>query len=425
MEEERVKEREGLDKENLGNGHAEQSEEETELKKSKKEKKSKKSKKKSKKKGRDSDSECEDEEKASKKKKNKKDKKKKDKDHVSHVEENGSEGGETRDDENDTDENDRSSGAAVSPRESIDEKQSDQSKFINSFSEAKVENTKNKLSLPTLVFNDKTEELAPKEPINETIDDQVEKDDSFETKLSKWEEDEFNLEAQQIREAAPQAQAVVETSSLTGLRKALSDMERDNKKRKSKSIEKDEEVRNGQENSAKKKKKKRKSISDAESEETEDEENKNKKKKKKKKGIDIPEKTLKKLLKRNLLKKKALENLLKDGPKKKKKKRKSGDKSDPDPSDEDNSGDRVVRRVKSLSQDKKSSLEDEKHHGRKKSKREDSEEGREVKSSKEGNLQVRSDPVVIMEFFSLLTFRFVLTTFPLRGKTPSQSPVRL
>merc|ERR1711902_66178 len=157
------------------------------------------------------------------------------------------------------------------------------SKFINSFSEAKVEENKNKLSLPTLVFNDKTEELAPKESNDEALDDDLDKDDSFETQLSKWEEDELNLEAQQIREEKPKSTRA-DSGPSTVLRKALSNMEKDNlkrEKRKSKSIEDEDELRNGDENHTRK----------------------NKSKKKKKKGLEsmkIPEKTLKKLLKKNL-----------------------------------------------------------------------------------------------------------------------------
>merc|ERR1711983_167823 len=91
--------------------------------------------------------------------------------------------------------------------------------------------------------------------------------------------------------------------------------------------------------------------------------------KKKKSELDIPEKTLKKLLKKSLLKKKALEKLLEDGgPKKKKKKRKSADYSADD-------------KEKSVSKDRIS--EHRQRH--------ESEESREVKSSREGNLQIRVD----------------------------------
>ena len=388
IEDERSKDRDRHDKENisLDNGHVEHSEEDKELRKSKKEKKSKKSKKKNKKKDRDTDSDGEEEEKVSKKKKTKKDRKKKDKEHdVSHEEEKEDDAGESKDDGNESD-NERSSGPDSSPKEpSSDVKQLDQSKFINSFSEAKVDETKTKLSLPTLVFNDKTEELAPKETKEEASDDQMDKDDSFETKLSKWEEDELNLEAQQIHEQSKLSKAENGPSAIKSSKERHHvETDRDEKKRKSRSVGEEEDSRNGQDNQIKKKKKKRKSISEAESDESEDEDNKSKKKKKKKKGLDIPEKTLKKLLKKNLLKKKALENLLKDGPKKKKKKRKSGDRSDSDHSDEDNSEDRIVRRVKSSSE--------------KPARREDSDEEREVKSSREGNLQVGREVICEMYF---------------------------
>merc|ERR1712125_33258 len=101
--------------------------------------------------------------------------------------------------------NEIGSGDNESPQVSELSKQADNSKFINSFSEATVEDNKNKLCLPTLVFNDKTEELAPKESKDEALDDELDKDDSFETQLSKWEEDELNLEAQQIREEKPKS----------------------------------------------------------------------------------------------------------------------------------------------------------------------------------------------------------------------------
>merc|ERR1712004_561494 len=42
----------------------------------------------------------------------------------------------------------------------------DPTKFINSFSETVVEEVKPKLKLPTLIFNEKTVELAPREEVN-------------------------------------------------------------------------------------------------------------------------------------------------------------------------------------------------------------------------------------------------------------------
>merc|ERR1711963_1272465 len=41
----------------------------------------------------------------------------------------------------------------------------DPTKFINSFSETVVEEVKPKLKLPTLIFNEKTVELAPREEV--------------------------------------------------------------------------------------------------------------------------------------------------------------------------------------------------------------------------------------------------------------------
>merc|ERR1712106_1280774 len=90
------------------------------------------------------------------------------------------------------------------------------------------------------------------------------------------------------------------------LRKALANMEKDN-------IVRD---------------KKRKSIEGSETD-NDNVNSKKKKKKKKKGGLEIPEKTLKKLLKKNLLKKKALEKLISsEGKKKKKKNKEVEDSSD-------------------------------------------------------------------------------------------------
>merc|ERR1712214_211768 len=87
------------------------------------------------------------------------------------------------------------------------------------------------------------------------------------------------------------------------LRRALSNMEKDNlvreKKRKSLDGESDDK---SEEVTRKKKKKKRENSGDN-SDDMEDTEKKKKVKKKKKGNLDIPEKTLKKLLKKNLLKK--------------------------------------------------------------------------------------------------------------------------
>merc|ERR1712059_77367 len=132
-----------------------------EVKGIKKEKKAKKSKKKNKKKDKDSDSE-EDCDKENKKRK-KKSKKKKEKDHSESEEKEGEE-----------QENDATK--PLVPYEVADEGKStpeesksktpdalDSSKFINSFGEVKFEEPKSKPMLPTLVFNEKTVELAPKD----------------------------------------------------------------------------------------------------------------------------------------------------------------------------------------------------------------------------------------------------------------------
>merc|ERR1712106_693641 len=158
---------------NERNGHKEASEERiddrdhNEKKEPKKEKKAKKSKKKSKKKDKDSDEDEDGKENKESKKKKKKGKKKKDKDPESNDEDNQEEDikplvpyGENEDVK-----------TTEESSESQEEKQpADPTKFINSFSEAKADETKPKLNLPTLVFNDKTVELAPKENPGSEVD---------------------------------------------------------------------------------------------------------------------------------------------------------------------------------------------------------------------------------------------------------------
>merc|ERR1712086_589668 len=155
------------------NGHKEASEERiddrdhNEKKEPKKEKKAKKSKKKSKKKDKDSDEDEDGKENKESKKKKKKGKKKKDKDPESNDEDNQEEDikplvpyGENEDVK-----------TTEESSENQEEKQpADPTKFINSFSEAKADETKPKLNLPTLVFNDKTVELAPKENPGSEVD---------------------------------------------------------------------------------------------------------------------------------------------------------------------------------------------------------------------------------------------------------------
>ena len=120
----------------------------------------------------------------------------------------------------------------------------DTSKFINSFSEAVEE--KPRLNLPTLVFNDKTVELAPKngeENGDVATSDPVDNDDLLETELSKWDKDELDNEAENHTTSKE------ESGPQSILRRALSNMEKDNlvreKKRKSldgESDDKSEEV---------------------------------------------------------------------------------------------------------------------------------------------------------------------------------------
>merc|ERR1712045_878262 len=132
-------------------------------------------------------------------------------------------------------------------------------KFINSFSEASVEQ-KPKLNLPTLVFNDKTVELAPKngeENGDVATSDPVDNDDLLETELSKWDKDELDNEAENHTTSKE------ESGPQSILRRSLSNMEKDNlvreKKRKSLDGESDDK---SEEVSRKKKKKKRENSGD-------------------------------------------------------------------------------------------------------------------------------------------------------------------
>jgi len=349
-------------------------------KKHKKEKKAKKSKKKNKKKDRDSDSEDEDKE---NKKKKKKDRKRKDE----------SVGRGDESEEHDEEIADKSMSAEPAKEENDEEKteaesemktaQPDPSKFINSFSEAVVEEKKPVVQLPTLVFNDKTTELAPRhtdttvtEDASAAADDPG--DDLLETGLSKWDKDEFYDETRSVGEAFEQTKLKNgdEGGPQTLLKKALSNMDKDHvREKKRKSLESEPEEKHEEKETKKKKKKKRSSSAEASDEEEDNTKSKKKSKKKKKGNLEIDEKTLKRLLKKNMLKKKALEKILEDGNggKKKKKKRKSGDLSDP----EDKSVDQVNGSSGRSSPD------------RRQRKRNESEDNREVKSSREGNLQIR------------------------------------
>merc|ERR1711899_294892 len=146
--------------------------EEEEHKERKKEKKAKKSKKKNKKKDRESESEDEDKE---NKKKKKKSKKRKDKESEGEEEEDQEENkeGEAMEqkslvpyEEAEEPKTNEEDGQERAEQEKEEEKPKiDPTKFINSFSETVVEEVKPKLKLPTLIFNEKTVELAPREEV--------------------------------------------------------------------------------------------------------------------------------------------------------------------------------------------------------------------------------------------------------------------
>merc|ERR1711915_194612 len=243
----------------------------------------------------------------------------------------------------------------------------DHSKFINSFSEAKPEENKPKLNLPTLVFNDKTVELAPKasnsteDNINcdskslngklsprqevssnnrkerSSIDNPKMKEiskekDIIETQeqvpivVSKWDRDDGSLidypkqastkspkDSEKLKsdksfdeENKRNSKSDLKSGPQNVLKKALANMEKENlvREKKRKSLDGSETDKDDEDSLKKKKKKKKKKV---ESDEDTKDKIKKKNKKKKKGGLDIPEKTLKKLLKKNLLKKKALE----------------------------------------------------------------------------------------------------------------------
>merc|ERR1712223_269408 len=136
----------------------------------------KKSKKKNKKKDRESESEDEDKENRKKKKKSKKRKDKESEGEEDEEQEENKEGEtmeqkslvpydeaeEPKTNEESVDED----GQEKAEQEKEEEKpKMDPTKFINSFSETVVEEVKPKLKLPTLIFNEKTVELAPREEI--------------------------------------------------------------------------------------------------------------------------------------------------------------------------------------------------------------------------------------------------------------------
>merc|ERR1712029_708857 len=351
-----------------------------------------------------------DEEKENKKKK-KKDKKKKDKElDEKEAESDGEEADESTEiKQEEIPVEDKRSSLGESEEKTSPKLNVDSSKFINLFSEAVDDKPKH--NLPTLVFNDKTVELAPKngdsvETINNDLDnlnDEYNDSELLETGLSKWDKDEFYDETNKLSEPVTSQEVFKVQEDIPGpqsiLKKALVNMEKDNivREKKRKSLEGESEDKTEESYQRKKKKKRRESSKEDSSEKEDEEDNsrsKKKSKKKKKSELDIPEKTLKKLLKKNLLKKKALEKLLEDGgPKKKKKKRKSGDHSDVDrdKSVSKDSGnekeERVVRRMSSKSKERSVNKDRISKHRQ----RHESEESREVKSSREGNLQIRVD----------------------------------
>merc|ERR1712126_399895 len=193
--------------------------------------------KKNKKKDRDSDTDDEDKE-----RKKKKDKKKKDKESIEK---------EAKSEGDDADESIETKNEEIPAEEEVEnnllETQEktppkvavDSSKFINSFSEAV--DVKPKHNLPTLVFNDKTVELAPKngDPVDETTNNELDdKNDDYndsemlETGLSKWDKDEFYDETKKLSEPAPSQEISKGHEDIPGpqsiLKKALVNMEKDN-----------------------------------------------------------------------------------------------------------------------------------------------------------------------------------------------------
>merc|ERR1712001_362702 len=131
-----------------------------------KEKKATKSKKKNKKK--DKETESEDDDKENKKKK-KKSKKRKEKESEEEGEREGEQKEETTEhkplvpyDEGEEPRTNEESVDEDAPEKAEDKPSIDPTKFFNSFSETVVEEVKPGLKLPTLIYNEKTVELAPR-----------------------------------------------------------------------------------------------------------------------------------------------------------------------------------------------------------------------------------------------------------------------
>merc|ERR1712032_1023802 len=170
--------RRSIEKEENEEDHEERNGEEEEHKDRRKEKKAKKSKKKNKKKDKESESEDDDKENKKKKKKSKKKKEKEEEEEEKEQKEEEvpehkplvpyEEAEEPKTNEESVDED------ATEKSEKEEEKPSiDPTKFINSFSETVVEEVKPKLKLPTLIFNEKTVELAPRAETKSEPEQQV------------------------------------------------------------------------------------------------------------------------------------------------------------------------------------------------------------------------------------------------------------
>merc|ERR1712228_1074122 len=174
-------------------GEERNGEQEEEQKDRRKEKKAKKSKKKNKKK--DKETESEDDDKENKKKK-KKSRKRKEKESEEEGEREGEQKEETTEhkplvpyDEGEEPRTNEESVDEDAPEKAEDKPSIDPTKFINSFSETVVEEVKPKLKLPTLIFNEKTVELAPRaepKPEPELQEAEPKADDHQEVKTASY-----------------------------------------------------------------------------------------------------------------------------------------------------------------------------------------------------------------------------------------------
>merc|ERR1712107_48386 len=126
---------------------------------------------------------------------------------------------------------------------------------------------KPKHNLPTLVFNDKTVELAPKngdsvETINNDLDnlnDEYNDSELLETGLSKWDKDEFYDETNKLSEPVTSQEVFKVQEDIPGpqsiLKKALVNMEKDNivREKKRKPLEGESEDKTGSPTNVKRK----------------------------------------------------------------------------------------------------------------------------------------------------------------------------